>query len=66
MALGKKNPIDRHPDFHEGMSAGERAEAHAKLAEIFVARAPLANEKIAGLAGAHATLALYFQREADR
>jgi hypothetical protein len=66
MARDKKNPIDRHPDFHEAMTPDERARAHAALAETYAARAPVTGDKIATMAAAHATLALYFQHEADR
>jgi hypothetical protein len=66
MAFGKQqgNPLDRNPDFDANMTAAERAAAHAARAERIVAQSLGAPDKLATLASAHASLALYFQREA--
>jgi hypothetical protein len=66
MAFGKKNPMDRHPDFRDDMTSAERAAAHAARAERSAAQSVGAPDKIATLAAAHASLALYFQRESEQ
>lgn len=59
MAFGKKDSL-----FPDGMSSAERAQTHASEATRLLANAPVM-AKHGAIAQVHATLALYFQREAE-
>jgi hypothetical protein len=59
MAFGKKDSL-----FSDDMSSSERAQTHAAEATRLLASAP-AMSKHGEIAQVHATLALYFQREAE-
>jgi hypothetical protein len=51
--------------FHDEMTARERAQTHAAEAARLLASAPAMN-KHGAIAQVHATLAVYWQREAER
>jgi hypothetical protein len=59
MAFGKKDTL-----FPDDMSSSDRAVTHAAEASRLLASAP-AMSKHGAIAQVHATLALYFQREAE-